>query len=115
MTILYFLFFRHSASFIATEELQAIPSFDLKIITQLRAFVSVRGGVDNYQVPILKMMAEGRNEILARWRRRIEKAKGFKEFTGFIIPLDERPVEFIANQNPYQGDENAYYFRYQRS
>jgi len=101
--------------FIATEELQAIPSFDLKTISQLRPFVSVRGGVDDYQVPLLKMMAEGRNEVLGRWRRRLETTKGFKEFTGFIIPRDERPIEFIANQNPYQGDENAYYFRYKHT
>jgi len=100
---------------IATEELQAIPSFDLKTIVQLRSFVSVKGGVDDYQVPLLKMIAEGRNEVLGRWQRRLERAKGFKEFTGFIIPLDERPIEFIINENPYQGDQNAYYFRYKHS
>lgn len=100
---------------IAPQELQAIPSFDLNTIIQLRAFVRVKGGVDDYQVPLLKMLSSGRNEILARYRRRLERAKGFKEFTGFIIPLDDRPIEFIPNGNPFQGDRNAYYFRFKHT
>lgn len=105
---------------IAVQELQSIPSFDLQIINDIRPFVKVRGGVDDYQVPILEMMAKGRNEILARWLRRVETARGYRAFTGFLIPIENVGVgepefgepELIVNANPYAGDANGYYFRF---
>jgi len=100
---------------IATEELQAIPSFDLNTIHQIRPFIGVKGGVDDYQVSILDMIAGGRNEILTRWRRRIEKAKGYKSFTGFVIPPDGGDPQVVIDEPIYKGDQNAFYFRYKHS
>lgn len=67
---------------IALYELQAIPSFDLTTIRQLLPYVTIKGGVDDYQVSIGQMLASGDNELYLRWGRILEQQRGYIESDG---------------------------------
>ena len=83
---------------IAIYELQAIPNFDLNAINRIRPYVAVNGNVDDYQIPIVKMLYEGQNEIYMRYRQVLEQAKGY-------TPRED-------GTTPYLGDNKQLYFRY---
>ena len=83
---------------IALQELQAIASFDLASIKRVLPFVRVTGGIDDYQVGLGKMLAQGRNELYLRWGRILEEQRGFQP---------------DADGNPrFLGDPNRYYVRF---
>lgn len=93
----------HRAEFgdlIAVYELQSIPGFDLQTIQQIAPFITVKGGIDDYNLSLLNMIKEGSNELYLRWQRVIEEQRGY-------IPLEEGGPE-----NGYLGDQNKYYVRY---
>ena len=62
---------------ISTYELQSIPSFDLNTIRNILPYVTVRGNVNDYQLPITQMLYEGNNELYLRWERVLEEQRGF--------------------------------------
>ncbi len=84
---------------ISIYELQAIPSFDLTTIRRIVPYVTVRGSLDDYQIPISEMLRSGRNEVFVRWSRILERQKGFQETTS----------------SPYLGDPNQLYIRYRHA
>ncbi len=85
---------------LAIYELQSIPGFDLQTIQQIAPFITVKGGIDDYNLSILNMIKEGRDELYLRWQRVIEEQRGY-------IPTEEGGPE-----NGYLGDQNKYYARY---
>ena len=84
---------------IAIQELQSIPSFDLQTIYNILPFITISGQLDDYHVPLSKLVTKGSNEIYIRWQRILEEQKGFAP----------RPD---ATQY-YLGDPNKYYIRFQ--
>ena len=77
-------------------ELQVIPSFDLATIRRILPFVRAGGDLDATSTPLKTMLAEGKNEIFARWVRNVEGRRGYLE-------------------NVYLGDPNQLYLRYRHS
>ena len=94
---------RHREKFsdlIAIYELQTIPSFDSETIQRIVPFVSTYSGLDDYQLPIHKMLVQGENELYLRWQKVLEKQKGY-------ISLEEGETG-----SRYLGDQNKLYLRY---
>lgn len=50
-------------------ELQAVPAWDLTDIRRLLPFVQVSTGLDTRNVPLLRGLWEGENELILRWGR----------------------------------------------
>ncbi|MFN7116415.1 MAG: ComEA family DNA-binding protein, partial [Saprospiraceae bacterium] len=84
---------------ISIYELQAIPSFDLPTIRRILPFVTVRGSLDDYQIPLSEMLQNGRDEVFMRWSRILEPQKGFSS----------------SASSPYLGDPNQLYMRYRHA
>ena len=82
---------RMAGDLISIYELQAIPSFDLLSIRRILPYVTVNAGIDDYQLSIPRMMAEGQNELYLRWSRFLEEQEGYS-------PLEE-------GQTAQQGKE----------
>ncbi|MEM8906356.1 MAG: helix-hairpin-helix domain-containing protein [Bacteroidota bacterium] len=89
---------------ISIHELQAIPRFDLAAIQRILPYVRVKGGLDDYQLPIGQMLYKGKNELYLRWRRTLEAQRGF----------NPTPEDLLRNRQ-YQGDENKYYVRFRHT
>ncbi len=81
---------------ISLHELQSIPSFDLKTIKALEPFVSVGGGLYDYNMGIGEMLKNAKSELYIKWRRILEDQKGFDQ----------------NRTNAYEGDPNKLYLRY---
>ncbi|MEL6719640.1 MAG: helix-hairpin-helix domain-containing protein [Bacteroidota bacterium] len=97
-------FIQHRArtgALLALYELQAISSFDAATIQALLPYVTLKNAVDDYQVPIFKMLAEGKNELYLRWYRNLQEQRGF--------------TEEVSPQNQFLGDQNRLYARYKHS
>ncbi len=100
--ILDFLSYRQqTGELISIYELQAIPGFDLPTIRRILPFVTVKGDVDDYQIPLRQMLASGRHEMYLRWSRVLERQKGF--------------TTSEAGASRYLGDPNQLYFRYRHA
>lgn len=91
---------RDAGELVAIYELQAIPGFDLPTIRTVLPFVTVSGDVDDFQVPLGRMLYEGDNELYLRWSRVLENQKGY------------RPLAEGETGSRYLGDPNQFYFRY---
>lgn len=91
---------RTSGDFIALYELQAVPSLNENDIRILLPFVRIKGGVDDYNVPLREMLSKGKNEIYLRWERFLETKKGYT------------PLEEGEEASRYLGDPNKILIRY---
>ena len=87
---------------LAVYELQVIPGFDLPTIRGILPYVAVGTGLDDYQVPVGRMLTKGKNEFFVRWQRIPEKQRGYR------TPED-------PEANRYLGDPNQLYFRYRHT
>jgi Helix-hairpin-helix motif len=88
---------------IAIHELQSIPGFDLQVIRQILPFITVKGNLDDYNLPVWEMIQQGKNELFLRWQRILEEQRGF------IDPENGGP------ENGYLGDPNKYFVRFKHS
>lgn len=84
---------------ISIYELQAIPSFDLPTIRSILPFVTVKGSLDDYQIPLSEMLKNGRDEVFVRWSSILEQQKGFSS----------------TSDSRYLGDPNQLYVRYRHA
>ena len=84
--------------FLIIYELQAIPSLDLETIKKVLPYLKIDASLDDYNISVLNMVRQGKNEMFARWGRIAEQQKGY-----------------LPNENPtasrYLGDPNRLYFR----
>ena len=87
---------------IAIHELQTISGFDLQTIQLIAPYLTVKGELDDYQLPIGQLLLKGKNEIFMRWQRVLEDQIGY-------LPVFEDGRSF------YLGDQNKYYFRFKHS
>ncbi len=78
-------------------ELQAIPYWDLETIRDALPFFTVKSKSTNAP-ELLKMLANGKNEMYLRWSRILEPKKGF-------VPRD-------SSGPPYLGSADKIYMRY---
>ncbi|HMO41341.1 MAG TPA: helix-hairpin-helix domain-containing protein [Saprospiraceae bacterium] len=86
---------------ISIYELQAVPGFELPFIRRILPYVTVRGDVDDYQIPFKEMLVGGRHEVYLRWSRILEQQRGYT------------PSETGASR--YLGDPNQLYVRYRHA
>jgi hypothetical protein len=86
-------------NFISIYELQAIPSFDLRLIEKIRPFVTVNV-LEYRREQVGKRMSAGKHSLLTRVTQVIEKSKGY-----LIDPRSGRSF--------YPGANQKYLFRYQ--
>ncbi len=100
----HFLAYRQQlGDLIAIYELQAIPSFDLSTIHRLLPFVTVNAGLDDYQLPVRRMVRQGSNELFLRWSRVLEAQRGFGN------------TEDLSPGSRFEGDPNKLYLRYRHT
>jgi len=85
--------------FISIYELQAIPSFDLRLIEKIRPYITVSSS-PNSREEVGKRMSSGTHTLLTRVTQVIEKSKGY-----LINPR--------SGSNFYPGSNQKYLFRYQ--
>ncbi len=100
-----------TGDFLAIYELQAIPSFYPEIINKIKPYVTVKEGLDDYNLGIHKMLYKGTNTLYLRTDRVLEKKKGYitPEPDPDIDPLDPEYEELKA---PYLGGRNKYVVRF---
>ncbi len=94
---------RQAGDLISLYELQAVPSFDLLTIRRILPYVTVNAGLDDYQLSIPRMIAEGQNELYLRWSRFLEEQEGYTS-------LEEGQTAQRYLGSPYQ-----FYLRYKHS
>lgn len=101
LQILNLIAYRNLAGpLIALYELQAVPGFDLNSIQRVLPYVTLEGGLDDFQVGLAEMVRQGRNEAQLRWSRFLELQEGFR--------LNDPERRFL-------GDPNQYFFRYRHT
>ena len=82
-------------------ELQSIPSFDQTTIQRILPYTAITGNLDDYQVPIGKMLLHGRNELYLRWSRNLQLSEGF--------------TDAATEESRFLGDANRFYLRYKHA
>lgn len=75
-------------------ELQTIDQLSMEDISNLYPYVSVAGGIDDFQVSIQDMLLQGKNELYLRWSSLLENQEGF-------LPLepDETSQRFLGSKD----------------
>lgn len=116
-------FFLHRDAFgdlLSIHELQAIPTFDVETIRQLKPFVTIRTTTDDQRPLLKRILDEPNNYFLLRYTSRIEQQKGYTE----ALPLD---TTYVTNEegtttdtvttapNRYRGNRNKIYGRFRTS
>jgi hypothetical protein len=69
-------------------------------VKKMLPFVSLKGSATNYQVPILKMLKDGKNELFIKSERFLEESIGFSE------------ARKKSGSSYYLGDANKLFVRY---
>ena len=90
-----------NGNLISLYELQAISGFDINTIRALLPFVTVNESLADFHLPFFKMFSGGKHEIYLKWRKVLEKQKGY-------IPNE-------VGETKYLGDPNKIYLRYKYS
>ena len=85
--------------FISIYELQAIPSFDLRLIEKIRPYITVSNSLNSGE-EVGKRMSSGTHTLLTRVTQVIEKSKGYS--------IDPR-----SGSSFYSGSNQKYLFRCQ--
>ena len=86
---------------ISVYELQTIPGFTATTVQMIRPFISVsKNGLDDFQLPLFKMLYQGDNELLLR--------------TTTFSPKESAYTDFGDNP-PFEGDPFRVYSRYKHS
>lgn len=87
---------------LAIYELQVVPGFDMATIRRILPFVSIDARLDDFNVPLNRMLAQGKNEFFLRWQRILEEQRGYQ------------PAE-TPGASRYLGDPSRLYFRYRHT
>jgi len=83
-------------------ELQAIPGFDASTIKRILPFVAVNGDLDDFQMALPQMLADGKRVLYLRWNRILERQIGY-------LGSDQ------TGTNLYEGSPDQLYLRYRHS
>jgi len=58
-------------------ELQSIKHFDLNTIERVLPFVKVKGEIDDVNIPLGKLLSQGKHSILTRYKQTLEDRQGY--------------------------------------
>ncbi|MBK8442960.1 MAG: helix-hairpin-helix domain-containing protein [Sphingobacteriales bacterium] len=84
-------------------EMQAVPNWDLPTIRKILPFIKVKGDLDDYQVPLLRQLYQGDDQLILRWSRTLQTQEGYRKTDTLA---DGTPAA------PYLGSPDKIYFRY---
>lgn len=84
--------------FITIYELQAVPTVDLNTIYKILPFVRVSGEIEDFHVPMAKLIFKGQHQIFLRYSQQ--------------FPLKEGYLKDEDNTSRFKGDPTKLYFRY---
>jgi len=84
-------------------ELQTVDQLSMEDINNLMPYVSVSGGIDDFQVSYKDMFLRGKNELYLRWSSLLENQKGF-------LPLEEG-----EEAQRFLGSKDRVYVRFKHS
>lgn len=93
-----FEYLKQERKLISIYELQAIPSFDMITIYNILPFVKVSGVIEDFHVPLKKLLFKGQHQIFMRYSQQFPLKEGFRE--------DE------DGNTKFEGDPTKLYFRY---
>lgn len=79
-------------------ELQAVPNFDLNTIYNILPFVRVTGNIEDFHVPMKKLVINGTHQFFIRYTQQFPLKNGFLK--------DEN------DNSRFKGDPTKLYFRY---
>ncbi len=92
-----------SGDFLSTYELQAVDGMDIETINRILPYVKMGGDTYDFNVPLLKMLVKGRNEVYIGLHRILEEQKGYT------------PLEEGSTAQRYLGDPNRFYARFRHT
>lgn len=91
----FFKYIAQEKKLVSIYELQAIPYFDLNTIYNILPFVKVKGEIEDFHIPLKKLLFKGTHQLFLRYAQRFPLAKGFTQ-----------------ENNAFVGDPTRLYFRY---
>ncbi|MFM2049169.1 MAG: hypothetical protein RI955_1717, partial [Bacteroidota bacterium] len=86
-------------------ELQSITTLDLATIRKILPFVKVDGSIDDYQIPISKILTTGRFQIVSRINSTFQTPEGYKPDAATVLPSNKY----------YEGNKYRVYNRFNYS
>ncbi|MGB1017842.1 MAG: ComEA family DNA-binding protein [Chitinophagales bacterium] len=93
-----FRYLESERRFISKFELQAVPSIDLNTIYNLLPFIKISGEIEDFHVPMKKLLFQGTHQIFLRYSQQFPLKEGYKK--------DE------SSNARFLGDPTKLYFRY---
>jgi len=92
--------------FLNIYELQSVEGLQLEDVYNLMPFVSVKGGIDDFNVPITEQLTKGDYSLIVRYQTVLEEQKGY-------TPADTSSTGNLSTR--YLGSNDKVYsrFRYQ--
>ncbi len=93
-----FAYIKSERKIINIYELQAIPSFDLNTIYNLLPFVKVSGQIEDFHVPMGKLIFKGTHQIFLRYSQQFPLKAGF--------------LKDPNSSSVFRGDPTKLYLRY---
>jgi hypothetical protein len=85
-------------------ELQVIDGFDIQTIALIYPFIQIKERSEFAKTSFLKMLSEGDNEVMARYRRILQEQEGY-------TPISAEELEEKPNSR-YLGNRDQLYMRY---
>jgi len=84
-------------------ELQAVPEFDLETINRILPYVAVQKSAETFNVPVGKMLYQGRNDLTLRYSRFLETARGFTP----VMEDDLCAISTLLRKPPQLGNDDG--------
>ncbi|MEO7174293.1 MAG: helix-hairpin-helix domain-containing protein [Saprospiraceae bacterium] len=94
----FFSYRTYAGKFIAIQEIQAIPNWDLKTIRTVIPFLDLRNTASGENISLGQRIKNSDHEIFLRWSREIQDKKGF--------------IEDDDGERKYLGSKDQIYVRY---
>ncbi|MDX1477459.1 MAG: helix-hairpin-helix domain-containing protein [Saprospiraceae bacterium] len=92
------LYIARNGALISIYELQAVPGFDLAVISRIRPFITVREKGSGDEISGGSLLTGGINELFMRWGYTLEDQRGFEAREDGTVP--------------FEGDKHRLYVRY---
>jgi Helix-hairpin-helix motif len=89
---------REFGDFIAIQELQAVPTWDLELLKDVTPFLTCSSAKTTFNLNIRDAFKNGSSTLFVKAKRVLEQRDGF--------------IENVDGSTPYQGDPNHLYVRY---
>ncbi len=94
-------------NFFIIEELQAVPGFTIEDVKRILPFVAVKGDIEDFRVPLGKLLVGGQHTFFTRFTRVLEDQKGYQTSIN-----SDNPDSIYTVPAKYLGDKNKIFSRY---